>query len=131
MPPVDDIFFSLCDTITTLRSKNGCPWDKKQNFTTLKKYVTEECTELLEAMSEDDPAHLCEELGDVLFLLLLISEIASESGSFTLNDVISGIHAKMLRRHPHVFGKVVVESEEDLKKLWKKIKLEEKEKKTN
>lgn len=82
-------------------------------------------------MTEDDPAHLCEEVGDVLFLLILISEIASESGSFTITDVISGIHSKMIRRHPHVFGDMTIESEDDLKKLWKKIKLEEKEKKRN
>ncbi len=129
MPSIDKVLFSLCEIIATLRSENGCPWDKKQNFTTLKKYVAEECTELLEAMAEDNPKHLCEELGDVLFLILLLSEIASESGSFTIKDVISGIHSKMIRRHPHVFGDVTVENEKDLVKLWEKIKLEEKEKK--
>lgn len=127
----NDIFFSLCDTIATLRSEKGCPWDKKQTITSLKKYLREECDELLEAMDQDDPGHLCEELGDILFLVTLIAEIASETGSFTINDVILGIHSKMIRRHPHVFGDMVVETEDDLKKLWEKIKMEEKDQKTN
>jgi MazG family protein len=124
-------FFSFCQTITQLRSPKGCPWDKKQTVQSLKKYISEECEELLQAMEENDPSHLCEEIGDVLFLLVLLTEISSESNQFTIEDVISGINAKMVRRHPHVFAGLVVETEEDLRKQWEKIKSREKAKKTN
>lgn len=82
-------------------------------------------------MEENDPVHLCEEIGDVLFLLVLLSEISSESDHFTIEDVLSGINDKMIRRHPHVFAGLVVETDEDLKKQWEKIKSDEKAKKTN
>jgi MazG family protein len=121
----------LCQTIKKLRSQNGCPWDKKQTVQSLKKYINEECGELIQAMDENDPAHLCEEIGDVLFLLVLLSEISSESDYFTIEDVISGINDKMIRRHPHVFAGLAVKTDEDLKKQWEKIKSMEKEKKTN
>lgn len=124
-------FLSLCQTITQLRSKTGCPWDKKQTILTLRKYVKEECDELLEAMENNDPSHLCEEIGDVLFLLLLVSEISSESDHFSIEDVITGANNKMIRRHPHVFAGLHVQTDGELKKLWEKIKFLEKEKKTN
>lgn len=122
-------FSAFRDTINILRSKKGCPWDQKQTSQSLKKYIKEECNELIEALDEDDPEHLCEEIGDVLFLLFLLSEINSESDNFTIEDVLIGINEKMIRRHPHVFADVKIESEEDLNKLWEKIKSEEKDKK--
>ncbi len=124
--------FSLfCKTISRLRAKDGCPWDRKQDVKSLKKYVQEECDELLEAMEKDDPDHLCEEMGDMLFLLVLLSEISSEAGHFTVHDVITGINDKMIRRHPHVFSNVVVGSDKELKEQWEKIKSLENGKKTN
>lgn len=126
-----NIFLTFCKTISSLRAENGCPWDRKQTVRSLKKYVLEECAELIEAMDGDDSDHLCEEIGDVLFLLVLLSEISSESGHFTINDVITGIEDKMVRRHPHVFGKASVGSDEELKEQWEKIKSLEKGKKTN
>jgi len=122
-------FFSFCQTIAKLRSDDGCPWDRKQTTTSLKKYIAEECAELLEAIDENDPIHLCEEIGDVLFLLVLLSEIQSESAHFTIEDVISGINAKMIRRHPHVFAGTELKNEMDLNKQWEKIKSMEKKKK--
>ena len=126
-----NIFFSFCSTISSLRGKNGCPWDRKQTTKSLIKYLREECDELQEAMDGDDPDHLCEEIGDVLYLLVLLSEISSEAGHFTIADVIAGIESKMIRRHPHVFGDVSIDSEEALKEQWEEIKLQEKCKKTN
>lgn len=82
-------------------------------------------------MDTDNPDHLCEEIGDVLFLLVLLSEISSESGHFTINDAITGIEEKMIRRHPHVFADASVSSDEELKVQWEKIKSQEKSKKTN
>ncbi|MBU1140171.1 MAG: nucleotide pyrophosphohydrolase [Proteobacteria bacterium] len=126
-----NIFLLFCKTISSLRAKNGCPWDQKQTVKSLKKYIQEECDELLEAMDGDDPAHLCEEIGDVLFLLVLLSEISSESGHFTIDEVITGIKDKMIRRHPHVFGDADVGSDEELREQWEKIKSQEKAQKTN
>lgn len=124
-------FFSLCKTIMTLRSDNGCPWDKKQTAQSLKKYIQEESNELLEAMEKNDPLHICEESGDLLFLLLLLTEIHHEQGSFSLDDVLSGINEKMIRRHPHVFANSATGNEQELKEQWEKIKIEEQAKKTN
>lgn len=124
-------FFSLCQTINTLRADNGCPWDKKQTTQSLKKYIQEESNELLEAMEKNDPLHICEESGDLLFLLLLLAKIHHEQGSFCLDDVLSGINEKMIRRHPHVFANSATGNEQELKEQWEKIKIEEQAKKTN
>ena len=124
-------FFTFCDTIAKLRSETGCPWDRKQTAKSLGKYISEECGELLEAIEEDDPAHMCEEIGDVLFLLVLLTEINTELKNFTIEDVLSTVNEKMIRRHPHVFDGAVVNSEEELKTLWETIKSAEKGKKTN
>jgi len=126
-----DTFFLFCQTIKKLRSEKGCPWDRKQTVQSLKKYISEECGELILAIEKNDPVNLCEEIGDVLFLLVLLSEISSESDHFTIESVISGINNKMVRRHPHVFDALHIKSEEDLKKQWEKIKSMEKAKKIN
>ncbi len=125
-------FFSFRKTITRLRAPDGCPWDRKQTIRSLKKYLIEECGELLEAMEGNDHDHLCEEIGDVFFLLLLLSEISSEAGHFSIDDVISGINEKMTGRHPHVFGDTPsCSSEEELNTQWQKLKSLERRKKTN
>lgn len=122
-------FSLLCRTISELRSENGCPWDKKQTVQSLKQYIREESDELLEAMDENNPDYLCEEIGDVIFLLILLSQINSDSNHFTIEEVLAGINQKMIRRHPHVFAGLKIETDEDLKKIWEKIKSEEKRKK--
>jgi MazG family protein len=124
-----NIFSEFCHTISQLRSDNGCLWDKKQTNLTLKKYLTEECNELISAIDENNPANICEEIGDVLFLLVLLSQINSETKEFTIDDVIKGINDKMIRRHPHVFAGGPNGDEEFLKKQWQKIKSQEKGKK--
>lgn len=116
----------LQETITTLRGKNGCPWDKKQTKETLTKYIKEEMTELLEAIETGSPNHICEESGDVLFLLIMLAEIHSEELLYTFEDVIVGINNKLIRRHPHVFGESTISNEEELKKQWNEIKANEK-----
>jgi len=116
------IFSEFCLTVKLLRSSKGCPWDKKQTAESLKKYIKEECGELLEAITDGNHLHTCEENGDLLFLLVLLAQIAEETGTYTMNDVITGINDKMIRRHPHVFGDAKIQTEEELKSQWKKIK---------
>ena len=120
---------NLCNTVSRLRSRNGCPWDQKQTIQSLRKYFKEESDELIEAMIEDNPEHLCEEIGDVLFHLVLMSEICSEADHFSMEDAINGVNDKMIRRHPHVFAGSPLGNEEELKIQWQKIKSQEKEKK--
>ncbi len=126
-----DNFHTFCNTIRTLRSPKGCPWDKKQTIQSLQKYIKEESEELLEAMRSNDPAHICEESGDLLFLLVLLAEINQEAGNFSMADVLETINQKMIGRHPHVFAGIPIGSEEEQKKQWEKIKSEESLKKTN
>ncbi len=122
-------FEALYATISRLRDSGGCPWDRKQTPVSLKKYLLEENTELIEAIDSGDALHICEEMGDLLFLLLLLARIHAESGDFTMTDVLEGINQKMIRRHPHVFGDSQLENEADLRAQWEKIKSEEKRKK--
>jgi tetrapyrrole methylase family protein / MazG family protein len=90
--------------IARLRAPDGCQWDRAQTPQTLRRYLLEESYEALEAIDLDDAQKLKEELGDILLQIVLQSQIASETGAFTLDDVIANIHAKIIRRHPHVFG---------------------------
>ncbi|GAA6291606.1 hypothetical protein F220043C3_00400 [Enterocloster asparagiformis] len=122
-------FDDLIGIIAELRSDHGCPWDKEQTFESLKKCLADEAQEVFEAVDNKDMENLCEELGDVLLQVVLYSQIAKEVGAFTIDDVIDGISKKMVRRHPHVFGDIEVNSPEEALALWKEIKLQEKAKK--
>ena len=122
-------FDDLIGIIAELRSDHGCPWDKEQTFESLKKGLADEAEEGVEAVDNKDMENLCEELGDVLLQVVLYSQIAKEAGAFTIDDVIDGISEKMVRRHPHVFGDIEVNSPEEALALWKEIKLQEKAKK--
>ena len=117
---------TLRETIATLRGEQGCPWDKKQTCDSLTKYLRSECDELLAAIHNNDPVNICEELGDVLYLLIMVSDINRELGLFGFNDVIESINAKLIRRHPHVFAGQSYENEEQLTAQWNAIKAEEK-----
>jgi MazG family protein len=108
--------------VKELRSVKGCPWDRQQTPISLKRYLVEETDELLEAIDSDDKQHVKEELGDLLYLIVLLAQIYSEEDSFTINDVIETIKAKMIRRHPHVFSNEKIESIAELRKMWLKIK---------
>jgi tetrapyrrole methylase family protein / MazG family protein len=116
---------SLIRLIETLRSENGCPWDRKQSPKTMAGYMTEEAYELVDAVASEEAGHVCEELGDVLFHVLFIAHLYSEKGAFGLHDVVSGILDKMIRRHPHVFGSAQADTPEAVKKQWNIIKAEE------
>jgi len=115
----------LIALIRKLRALNGCPWDRKQTRQDIGKYLLDEAYEALDALAEDNPRHLQEELGDLLFQILFIAEIASEAGDFSLADVMKDIEAKMIRRHPHVFGDVTVHSVREVKNNWQEIKKQE------
>lgn len=118
----------LLTTIQTLRGKDGCPWDRRQNSHSLLKYLQEECQELIEAIKKDDHVNICEELGDLLYLIVMFSEIGNDQGYFHLDDVLSTINEKLIRRHPHVFAGQSYENEEQLAAQWEAIKAEEKRK---
>lgn len=119
-------FNELQEIITILRSENGCKWDRAQTLETLKKCLTDETEEVLQAIDNNDRDNLCEELGDVLLQVLMQSEIAKEMGWFTFEDVVQTLSEKMIRRHPHVFGDVIVNTPEESLELWKQVKIQEK-----
>ncbi|PKF85843.1 nucleoside triphosphate pyrophosphohydrolase [Bacillus sp. BA3] len=119
-------FSKLRQVIAELRGPDGCPWDKKQTHESLKKYLIEEAYELIDSINEEDDEGMVGELGDVLLQVMLHSQIGEDEGMFTIDDVIEGITAKMIRRHPHVFGDVEVNGEEDVLVNWQKIKENEK-----
>lgn len=112
--------------IERLRGKDGCPWDKKQTPQSLGLYLVEEIYELLEAIDSNQTEKACEELGDVLFLLLFLVNIYQEKKMFNLNDVAAISARKMILRHPHVFGSDKVKNAEEVKLRWHKIKRQEK-----
>lgn len=120
----------LIALIKKLRAPDGCPWDQKQTPRDIGKYLLDESYEVLDALAENNPQHVREELGDLLFQILFIAEIAAESGEFTLSDVMGDIREKMIRRHPHVFGAVKVNSVQDVKDNWQEIKKKERGGKT-
>ena len=111
-----------------LRAPGGCPWDREQTHQTLKTYLIEEAYEVLDALETGDPRELSEELGDLLLQILFHADIAREAGRFDISDVISGIHDKMVRRHPHVFGAVKADTSEQVLKNWAQLKAQEKQK---
>jgi len=115
----------LVALIRRLRAPDGCPWDQKQTSRDIGRYLLDETYEVLDALEEDDAAHLREELGDLLFQILFIAEIEKEQRRFTLADVMGDIRDKMIRRHPHVFGDVKVSGVEDVKANWQDIKKNE------
>ena len=116
----------LYEIIKRLRATDGCPWDQKQTPESIKKYLLEESDELADALSSNKYEHICEEIGDLFFILSLIVRIYEENNHFTINDVFSGITRKMIRRHPHVFDGMKTGNERELKKQWEAIKAQEK-----
>ena len=106
-----------------LREK--CPWDKKQNIHTLRQQTIEETYELADAITEKDWQGMKEELGDLLLHIIFYSRIGLEENKFTLQEVIDGICEKLIKRHPHIYGNVIVNDDEDVKKNWEQIKLSE------
>lgn len=116
----------LKNVMKKLLSENGCPWDKAQTHETLKKYLIEECYEAVDAISNNDMDNLCEELGDVLFQVVFHSELASKEGYFDLDKVINDVTAKMVYRHPHIFGDTSCKDADEVLYNWDKLKEKEK-----
>jgi tetrapyrrole methylase family protein / MazG family protein len=114
------------ETIAHLRAPEGCPWDRKQTHESLRPYLLEETYEVLEALDNGDLNGLCEELGDLLLQIVLHSQIAVEAGSFSMADIIARVNAKIIYRHPHVWGDAVVNDLSDLQKVWQAQKIAEK-----
>jgi tetrapyrrole methylase family protein/MazG family protein len=116
----------LLKVMETLRSPEGCPWDREQTHLSIRKNLEEECGELLEAIDAGEDAGLCEELGDVLLQVVFHARIAEEEGRFTINDVLNGLCIKLINRHPHVFGGVKARTKEEALAFWNEAKLKEK-----
>jgi tetrapyrrole methylase family protein/MazG family protein len=120
----------LLNIMTRLRAPNGCPWDREQDHKSLKRYLIEEAYEVLEAIDEENPSKLCDELGDLLLQVVFHAQIAKENGQFDVSDVVHGVSAKMVNRHRHVFGDEEAETSDDVMDIWEKVKKEEKGLKT-
>jgi len=111
--------------VARLRAPGGCPWDQKQTHLSLRDAIIDEAYEVTDAIDSGDPDNLAEELGDLLLLITMHAQIASEAGTFTIEDVQEAIATKIIGRHPHVFGDDVAESEADLHRIWKDAKARE------
>jgi len=111
--------------ITRLRGEDGCPWDRKQTPASIKKYLLEETDELARAIDEGDPIHICEEIGDVFYILAMLCEMFEEQGEFNADDALTTISQKMIRRHPHVFAGRPTGDDKALKQQWEAIKRRE------
>jgi MazG family protein len=116
---------SLRAIIHRLRAPGGCPWDREQTPASLARYVTEEAAEVVDAIEDGDPAHLAEELGDLLLQVYLLAEIAEETEAFDLNDVMREIADKLVRRHPHVFAGRAVSGAAEVELNWEALKVAE------
>ncbi|WP_019914476.1 nucleoside triphosphate pyrophosphohydrolase [Paenibacillus sp. HW567] len=122
-------FARLHEIVDTLRSPEGCPWDREQTHESLRKNLIEETYEVLETIDEDDPDHMKEELGDLLLQIMLHSQIEEEVGTFNVYDVIEGLNDKLIFRHPHVFGDQAAGNAEEALQNWEGMKAEEKRRK--
>jgi tetrapyrrole methylase family protein / MazG family protein len=121
-----ETFSELLELMAQLRGENGCPWDREQTHQTLKSFLLEETPELLDALAVNDPAKIAEELSDLLHQIVFHCQIGSENGTFTANQVISNLAAKLIRRHPHVFGGEALPDADAVTKQWAQIKAQEK-----
>lgn len=114
-----------------LRAPNGCPWDREQTHQSLRPFLIEETYEVLDAMKDKNSDKFAEELGDLLLQIVFHAELAKEEGRFDISDVILAVHTKMVRRHPHVFGKTKVGDSAEVLKNWEEIKAQERGKDLN
>jgi MazG family protein len=126
MTEIGDKFSHLVQIISRLRQPDGCPWDRKQTVESFRPYLIEELHELLEAIDLDDRQMIKDEMGDLFFQVIFLANLYEEQQSFTLTEVLESIANKMIRRHPHVFGDSVIDSEKDLRYNWNRIKKNEK-----
>jgi len=125
-PGNDSSLKSFVATIARLRAPDGCPWDKEQTHKTLARYLLEETYEVLDAINQEEPQKLKEELGDLLLQIVLNAQVAKDDGHFDMDDVAAAINAKMIRRHPHVFADTKVKDAQEVVSNWQEIKEQEK-----
>jgi len=119
-------FNNLLKIMSKLRGKKGCPWDKEQTRESLKPFIIEEAYEVIEAIDEKSPEKLKEELGDLLLQVVFHAQLAKEKKEFDMEDILTTLEEKLIRRHPHVFGDVSYEDAKEVLVQWEKIKKEEK-----
>ena len=119
-------FQTLVDILAALRGPDGCPWDREQDEKSIAGYFLEEVYEAVDALNAGEPAALAEELGDVLMEIVFLARIYEEKGAFTLGEALEGINAKLIRRHPHVFGGEKIDSAERVLDAWVRQKKTEK-----
>ena len=115
----------LREIIRTLREPGGCDWDRAQDWGSMRPHLVEEAYEVIDAVDRNAPADVCEELGDVLFLVHFFARLAEEDNRFNIDDVARSINEKLIRRHPHVFGQVRVNGVADILRNWEEIKRQE------
>jgi len=127
LPPlgVETAFEAFQDGVARLRAPDGCPWDREQTHRSLRGDLMEEAYEALEALDAEDVDGMREELGDLLLLILLHTQIAMDDGEFTMADVLRGIHTKIVHRHPHVFGDAAVQTASEVLQNWERLKAQE------
>jgi MazG family protein len=121
-----EAFRELIGIMARLRAPGGCPWDREQTLKDLGRYLKEEAEEAARAIESGDMAHVCEELGDLLFNLIHAARIAEEQGAFDIRKVVLGARDKIVRRHPHVFGDAKASTKEEVLAHWERVKGEEK-----
>ncbi|HTB17712.1 MAG TPA: nucleoside triphosphate pyrophosphohydrolase [Bryobacteraceae bacterium] len=119
-------FERLVGIMARLRAPGGCPWDREQNFDTIKPYLLEETYEVFAAIDQRDWPNLAEELGDLMLQAVFFAQMASEEGTFRIDDSLDAISEKLIRRHPHVFGDGSAKTSDDVKRRWDEIKADEK-----
>ena len=119
-------FEKLLDLIAQLRAEDGCPWDREQTPATIKRYLLEEVYELVDAVDNDAPDQVAEELGDLIFMAIFLASLYGEQDQFQMEQVLQRVGEKMVRRHPHVFGDREVDSALQVKLNWEEIKRQEK-----
>jgi MazG family protein len=122
MTPID----ALRQTMARLRAPDGCPWDREQTHQSLARCLIDECSELLDTIDRNDLPHMREELGDVLIQVVFHAQLAAERGDFDFDDVARDINAKLIRRHPHVFGDGKAADSAQVIEVWEKVKAGEK-----
>ena len=124
---LNEAMISLTNLVSRLRGPGGCPWDAEQTDLSVGLYLLEEAYEVLDAIEKSAPDQVCQELGDLLFHIVFLAQLAEERKEFDFAEVVEGIRDKMIHRHPHVFGKTEVKSVKEVALNWAKIKRREKE----
>ncbi len=119
-------FDELIEIMSKLRAEQGCKWDRAQTHITLLPYLLEEAHETADAIASENSDWSAEELGDLLLQIVFHAQIASETGEYDIKKIISGLCAKLIRRHPHVFAGAVLQTKDELDKMWNEVKAEEK-----